>query len=87
MKDTGIISPPKTMMEVFESLPEGTLVQLIENNIVMSPSPLDRHQALAGEIYSDLFQFVKKNDLALYASHHTMFTSTKRMPFSRIFAL
>ena len=65
MKDTGIISPPKTMMEVFEGLPEGTMVQLIENNIVMSPSPLDRHQAALVEIASDLLQFVKKNKLGV----------------------
>ena len=61
MTDTGTIKPPRTMMEVFNSLPEGTLVQLIENNIVMSPPPLDRHQVLAGEIYSEILQFVKKN--------------------------
>src|SRR5699024_8583324 len=55
--------PPRTMMEVFRSLPEGTLVQLIENNIVMSPAPLDRHQRILSEIYLQLGAFVKKNQL------------------------
>jgi hypothetical protein len=31
-------------MEVFQQLPEGTLAQLINNQIVMSPAPSDCHQ-------------------------------------------
>ena len=45
-----IMRPPRTMMEVFKSLPEGTLVQLIENQIIMSPSPLDIHQKVLLDI-------------------------------------
>jgi Uma2 family endonuclease len=56
-----IIHPPRTMMEVFESLPEGTLVQLIENNIVMSPSPVDKHSYLVIELGSELRNFNKAN--------------------------
>src|SRR5215217_1680724 len=55
--------PPRTMMEVFNSLPEGTLAQLIENNIVMSPAPLDRHQSLLLEISAEIFHFVKAKKL------------------------
>lgn len=51
------------MMEVFESLPEGTLAQLIKNQIVMSPAPSDLHQEVIGEIFVQLHQFVKKNGL------------------------
>jgi len=29
-----IIRPPKTLLEVYKSLPEGTNAQLIENNLV-----------------------------------------------------
>jgi Uma2 family endonuclease len=39
-----VLNPPRTMFEVFESLPEGTLCQLINNNLVMSPAPSDAHQ-------------------------------------------
>jgi hypothetical protein len=39
------------------------MVQLIENNIVMSPAPLDRHQSLLPEISYELFGFVRKNKL------------------------
>lgn len=35
-----IQATPRTILEVFESLPEGTMCQLINNNFVMSPSPL-----------------------------------------------
>lgn len=58
-----IIHPPRTMMEVFNSLPEGTMVQLIENNLVMSAAPLDRHSYLVLEIGSELRNFNKKSKL------------------------
>lgn len=55
--------PPRTIREVFDRLPEGTLAQLIENNIVMSPSPLYRHQKILAGINFQLTLFVKKNGL------------------------
>lgn len=63
MSTAAAIQPPRTMMEVFNSLPEGTMVQLIENNLVMSPAPLDRHQVLIDEIYPELSIYVRKNKL------------------------
>jgi Uma2 family endonuclease len=57
--------PPRTMLEAFKSLPEGTLVQLIENNLVMSPAPLTRHQVLINEIYPELSIYVKRKKLGL----------------------
>jgi Uma2 family endonuclease len=63
MSTSTAIQPPRTMMEVFNSLPEGTLVQLIENNLVMSPAPLDRHQVMIDEIYPGLSIFIKRNKL------------------------
>jgi Uma2 family endonuclease len=57
------IKPPRTLMEVFQQRPEGTLAQLINNQIVMSPAPSDSHQETTGEIYAALLQFVKKHDL------------------------
>src|SRR5699024_1435411 len=55
--------PPRTMMEAFRSLPEGTLVQLIENNIVMSPAPKFQHQEMVMKIISRLQPFIEKNQL------------------------
>jgi Uma2 family endonuclease len=58
-----MIRPPRTMMEVFKSLPEGTLVQLIENNLVMSPSPKDLHQKYLGELFVQLLTHVRNKKL------------------------
>ncbi len=58
-----ISRPPKTMLEVWESLPEGTLCQLINNNLVMSPSPIDIHQVVLNDINIEISLFVKKNKL------------------------
>ena len=57
------IQPPRTMMEVFNSLPEGTRIQLIENNLVMSPAPLSRHQITLDLIYPELSIYVRKKKL------------------------
>jgi Uma2 family endonuclease len=57
------VKPPRTILEVYHSLPEGTLAQLINNQIIMSPAPTDNHQEISGEIFSQLLQFVKRNNL------------------------
>jgi len=38
------IAPARTMMEVFDMLPEGTLAELIDNRLYMSPAPFFNHQ-------------------------------------------
>jgi Uma2 family endonuclease len=55
--------PPKTLLEVFQMLPEGTLAQLINNQIVMSPAPSDVHQKVLDKIYRRLGDFVENNKL------------------------
>src|SRR2546421_4941537 len=55
------IRPPRTMLEVYKSLPEGTLCQLINNQIIMSPSPLDIHQKILGKIFVALVNLVESN--------------------------
>lgn len=54
---------PRTGMEVFKSLPEGTRVQLIENMIVMEPAPAYAHQGIAGKLYREIAGFAEKNKL------------------------
>jgi len=39
-----MLHPPKRPLELFKMLPEGPRCQLIDNHIVMSPSPVWRHQ-------------------------------------------
>jgi Uma2 family endonuclease len=63
MESDVMMQPPRTMMEVFKSLPEGTLVQLIENKLVMSPSPKDLHQEILGEIFLQLLTYTRRKKI------------------------
>jgi Uma2 family endonuclease len=49
-----IETPPRTMMEVFKTLPEGTLAELIDEKLYMSPSPVFSHQKAVQEIFRKL---------------------------------
>src|SRR5690242_17726299 len=55
--------PPKTILEVWENLPEGTLCELINNKLIMSPSPLDIHQVILNEINIEMSLYLNKNKL------------------------
>jgi Uma2 family endonuclease len=44
--------PPRTAMEVFEMLPEGTLAEVINNVIYMSPAPSFPHQDVCTQLAS-----------------------------------
>ena len=46
-----IVHPPRTGMEVFQMLPEGTLCQLINDTIVISPAPLVIHQSISRNVF------------------------------------
>ncbi|MEM8893269.1 MAG: Uma2 family endonuclease [Bacteroidota bacterium] len=59
---TEIVHPPKTIMEVYKSLPEGTLAELIDNVIVMSPSPLSRHQLICNRINNRIFNYLEQSE-------------------------
>ena len=59
----GIAHPPRTIREVFDNLPEGTLAQLIENNLVMSPAPLDVHQKVLVDIHLSIGVYVKQKEI------------------------
>jgi Uma2 family endonuclease len=56
-----LIHPPKTILEVWESLPEGTLCQLINDKLIMSPAPIDLHQIIAGEIFIEVSLYLRAN--------------------------
>lgn len=58
-----MMHPPRTMLEVFKSLPEGTRVQLIENNLIMSPSPKDLHQKYLLRLGVQMFRYAEENSL------------------------
>ncbi len=58
-----LLHPPRTMLEVWESLPEGTLCQLINDKLVMSPAPIDIHQVILNEINIEISLFLRKNSI------------------------
>ncbi len=47
-------------MEVYKNLPEGTLAELIENVIYMSPSPVSRHQRTLNEVNFELLKLAEE---------------------------
>lgn len=63
MAEALLRTPPRTLKEVWESLPEGTLCQLINNTLVMSPAPIDVHQKILGDIYFKFRQFLEGKEL------------------------
>mgnify|MGYP000972401408 CR=1 FL=1 len=87
MSDLSFINPPRTILQAYRSLPEGTMAQLIQNQIIRSPSPLDRHQRISLELSSELFFMLKEKSWELFAMPLTMFILMIRMLFSRIFFL
>ncbi|MDQ3847190.1 MAG: hypothetical protein M3342_24725 [Bacteroidota bacterium] len=42
--------PPRTGLEAYELLPEGTLAELINDKIFMSPAPTYSHQDTSAEL-------------------------------------
>jgi Uma2 family endonuclease len=56
-----LIKPPRTGLEAFEFLPEGTLCQLINDAIIMSPAPNLSHAEVQNEIFTLLYTHVKKH--------------------------
>ena len=57
------MQPPRTIREVFDALPEGTLAQLIENQLVMSPSPTDNHQRVLNRINFLILKYLEDNPI------------------------
>lgn len=58
-----VLTPPKTLLEVFESLPEGTSCQVINNRLIMSPAPSDPHQKILLKIAVRLYNYVENKVL------------------------
>ena len=55
--------PPRTIMEVFKALPPGTLAEVIDNKLYMSPTPVGRHQRILLKIAAQMLQLVENNNL------------------------
>jgi Uma2 family endonuclease len=55
--------PPRTIMEVYKMLPEGTLAELIDGVIYMSPSPNSSHQRIILSLGRKLADFAEQQNL------------------------
>lgn len=53
----------RTSMDVFEILPEGTLAEVIDNRLYMSPSPKGKHQRTLRNLFRGIDQFVLQYNL------------------------
>lgn len=56
-------TPPRTIMEVYQMLPEGTLAELIDGSIYMSPAPTPKHQRIIGKLFRVLTDYIEKRKL------------------------
>lgn len=56
-------NPPRTSLEVFEILPEGTLAEVIDNRLYMSPSLKGKHQRTLRNLFRGIDQFVVQHGL------------------------
>ncbi|MEK7476627.1 MAG: Uma2 family endonuclease [Candidatus Coatesbacteria bacterium] len=54
---------PRKTVDDYMKLPEGTLAELIEGELFMTPSPKSVHQEIVEELYSALRQFVRAGSL------------------------
>lgn len=55
--------PPRTIMEVYKNLPEGTLAELIDNSLYMSPASFYNHQKTLQHIFKMLDALVTEAGL------------------------
>lgn len=60
---TSITRPPRTAMEVFNMLPEGTHAEVIENQLFMSPSPSPYHQEISGNLFFEIQLLLREKKL------------------------
>ncbi|MEO8713328.1 MAG: Uma2 family endonuclease, partial [Parafilimonas sp.] len=54
---------PETLVDVYRLLPEGTPIQVIQNQFYMSPSPLFNHFSIAKNIFLQLNEYATQNNL------------------------
>ncbi len=58
-----IQTPPRTLMEVYKMLPEGTRAELIDNILYMPPSPTSNHQIASSDLLTDINSYLRKRGL------------------------
>jgi Uma2 family endonuclease len=73
-------TPPRTMLEVFRMLPEGTHAELIEDQLFMSPAPKPQHQKIVFEIVGQFYGLLKTSNLGyVYPAPVDVFLNTENV--------
>lgn len=63
MEEMLSIPPTHTAKEVYKMLPEGTLAELIEGSIYMTPPPNIEHQDISWILSGEIYNFLKENKI------------------------
>jgi Uma2 family endonuclease len=58
-----MVLPPRTGMEAYELMPEGTLCQLINDVLIMSPAATPNHQRYSKKIFKAIEKYVEEKEL------------------------
>jgi Uma2 family endonuclease len=58
-----LMQKPQTLVDVYRLLPEGTPIQVINNQFYMSPSPRFDHFSISKEIFINLNAYATQNNL------------------------
>jgi Uma2 family endonuclease len=70
--------PPRTTMEVFKMLPEGTRCELIDNTLYMSPAPSSLHQKTIYKLTGQFYLLLEGKSIGeLYPSPIDVFLNEK----------
>lgn len=74
--------PPRTAMEVFQLLPEGTLCEVIENQLYMSPAPNRVHQEISMKIAGEIYALLKRQPVGkVYSAPIDVFIESGKNAF------
>jgi Uma2 family endonuclease len=74
-----MLQPPRTALELFKILPEGTRCQLIDDHIIMSPSPVWKHQDIVKNILFQIESFLRKNSIGKVLSDVDIYINEKNV--------
>src|SRR6185295_7063731 len=56
-----VMNKPRSAMDVFEMLPEGTHAEVIQNQLYMPPAPTADHQGSSMDLSIEMGKFIRDN--------------------------
>ena len=74
-----MLHPPRTALELFKILPEGTRCQLIDDHIIMSPSPIWKHQDIVRIVLTTISNYLSINPIGKVLSDVDIYINEKNV--------